>query len=122
VTPHTAPWSVARSQSPIRSSARVKRDRARGENLDRLCLPVMSRRSRLRRLIGMHAPDIVVRNEVRMLRAALEAMLELETTMNVGALGDAGPPPERRRQGVPTERGRSDRGGTPSGPLSEAGK
>lgn len=122
MTPQTDSWSVSRSHRPVQGGTRVRRDRTRRENLDRLCRLVMSRRSRLGRLIGMRAPDIVVRNELRMLRAALQAMLELETTMNVGALDDAGPQPERRRQGVPTERGRSNRGGTPNGALPEAGR
>ena len=35
---------------------------------------VMARHRRLQRLLGMHAPEIVLRNEGRMLRAALGAL------------------------------------------------
>lgn len=113
MTPQTETPAIARSHRPIQGGARVGPDSARRENLDTLRRLVMSRRSRLGRLIGMHAPDIVVRNEMRMLRAALEAMLEFGATVDVGARGEAGVWPDRRRSG---------RRGPPDGPLSEAGR
>jgi len=38
---------------------------------------VIARHRRLQRLLGMHAPEIVLRNEGRMLRAALGALTEI---------------------------------------------
>ena len=50
--------------------------RPRSETLDEICHLVVSRHSRLRLLIRLHAPDIVVRNERRMLQAAVGAVVE----------------------------------------------
>jgi len=50
--------------------------RSRSDTLDELCHLVVSRHSRLRLLVRLHAPDIVVRNERRMLRAAVGSMVE----------------------------------------------
>jgi hypothetical protein len=49
--------------------------RLRDEDLNELCHLVISRHNRLRQLIQMRAPDIVVRNERRMLRAAVGAVV-----------------------------------------------
>ena len=58
----------------------------RSTGLDELCELVVSRHSRLRRLLRMPAPDIVIRNERRMLQAAVDEMLS-----NCGPVGFAIP-------------------------------
>ena len=117
---------------PELASARragVGRDDRDPDDLERMWRLVISRRGRLERLLRMRAPGIVVRNERRMLRAALGAMLEIGPT--AGPANDtAGVPPERfdhaaaaRRRRIafanPQEPKRPRR---PDGPLLETGE
>ena len=47
-----------------------------GGNLNALCQLVIARNNRLKHLVELRAPDIVVRNEKRMLQAAVEALFD----------------------------------------------
>jgi len=39
---------------------------------------VINRNNRLKRLVGMHAPDIIIRNEKRMIRAAMDDLSAID--------------------------------------------
>lgn len=52
------------------------RDAAGSAELEQLCRLAINRGRRLRRLLEMRAPAIIVRNEKRMVRAAVTAFLE----------------------------------------------
>ncbi len=47
-----------------------------GGDLNALCQLVIARNNRLKHLVELRAPDIVVRNEKRMLQAAVEALFD----------------------------------------------
>ncbi len=47
-----------------------------GGDLNALCQMVIARNNRLKHLVELRAPDIVVRNEKRMLQAAVKALLD----------------------------------------------
>ncbi len=47
-----------------------------GGDLNALCQLVITRNNRLKQLVELRAPDIVVRNEKRMLQAAVEALFD----------------------------------------------
>ena len=68
------------TQSATASRPQIGRAMAR---LD-LYRRVVHRNDRLKRLIGMQAPDIVIRNERRMIRAAIDAL----STFGDGAIAE----------------------------------
>ena len=70
--------SIADAPPSFRAGNAPDLDRNYGdpEYLGILCRLVVKRRSRLQRLLQMRAPDLIVRNEKRMLRAATDALVE----------------------------------------------
>ena len=58
------------------TTIRLGRDVSPPADLDELCRLVISRHDRLERLVELSAPEIIVRNEKRMLREAVDALLE----------------------------------------------
>lgn len=68
-SPQPAPMFIA-------WAADVDHDRGGLDDLESAFRLVLLRRGRLERLLDMRAPGIIVRNEKRMLRAAVDALLE----------------------------------------------
>ena len=73
---------MARHPTRTASQSRHRIDRSMGR-LD-LYRRVITRNNRLKRLIRMQAPDIVIRNEKRMIRAAIDAL----STFGDGAIAE----------------------------------
>lgn len=69
------------------------------ESLHRL---VAERLRRLERLLAMHAPDIVVGNEMRMVGAAVHALFEQGAMVHCGSITDV--LPRTQESGVSLER------------------
>lgn len=76
------PLTTARAHIRTEPGPTCGRDDAGPADLERLCRLVISRRSRLQRLLEMRASGIIVRNEKRMVRAALEALLEAQIALD----------------------------------------
>ena len=74
MAPHHARTTTARRDTGIVSHHRID---SPTDPLD-LYRRVINRNNRLKRLVGMHAPEIVVRNEKRMIRAAIDALSALD--------------------------------------------
>ena len=66
---------VTRTPSPTESAGRFDRDDFSSVDLNDVYRRVINRNNRLKRLYEMHAPEIVVRNEKRMLREAVDSLL-----------------------------------------------
>ncbi len=60
---------------PVPGIAEPETRLCRGD-LNALCQLVITRNNRLKQLVELRAPDIVVRNEKRMLQAAVEAVFD----------------------------------------------
>ncbi len=60
---------------PVPGIAEPETRLCRGD-LNALCQLVITRNNRLKHLVELRAPDIVVRNEKRMLQAAVEALFD----------------------------------------------
>ncbi len=76
MTPHATSRPLARTQIHTGSAAKLDRDITGSESLESSFRLVIGRHGRLKRLLDMCAPEIVVRNEKRMLRAAVDALFE----------------------------------------------
>ncbi|MDH3702641.1 MAG: hypothetical protein OEU46_15135 [Alphaproteobacteria bacterium] len=90
MAPHHARATAAHSDTDI-----VSRHRIDGptDPVD-LYRRVINRNDRLKRLVGMHAPEIVIRNEKRMIRAAIDALSAIDgdafhTAAIPGAIADS---------------------------------
>ena len=59
--------------------------RSRRGDLIASCQLVITRNSRLEQLVELRAPDIVVRNEKRMLRAAVNALIDEVEAVGIAA-------------------------------------
>lgn len=60
---------------------------------------VTTREKRFRRLIALDAPEIVLRNELRMLRAAVNALIKTGGTVNITVRDAACVPTDTGRRG-----------------------
>ena len=88
MTPHATSLPLARAH--IRSGSTADFDHATTGpgDLGSLFRLVIGRHRRLKRLLDMRAPEIIVRNEKRMLRAAVDAALEDEDfAMTIALIG-----------------------------------
>ena len=92
----------------------------RSEALDDLCHLIVSRHGRLRLLICMHAPDIVVRNERRMLWAAVGAIVEKSRSAEVASPDDALAPRDSFGRSAIAPRDEAARAGLIQGPGKRA--
>lgn len=104
MTPQIANLAIPRPRQPQWSGAQFGTRRARPVGLEELCRLVVTRRARLRRLLQMRAPEIIVRNEGRMLQSAVGAMLEAAEALDIGTRHDTGFAPARSGLAKPEER------------------
>lgn len=88
MTPGIRPLTIPRPRQNCRSGTHFGSGRARSESLEDLSHLVGTRRARLRHLLQMRAPEIIVRNERRMLRSAVSAMLEAARALATEARDD----------------------------------
>ena len=88
MTPHATSLPLARAQIHTGSAADRDHDITGPGELESLFGLVIGRHGRLERLLDMRAPEIVVRNEKRMLRTAVNALLENdEIAATIGHIG-----------------------------------
>lgn len=104
MTPHIVNLAIPRPRQTQCSGARFGIRRARLAGLEELCRLVVTRRARLRRLLQMRAPEIIVRNERRMLQSAVGAMLEAAEALDIGARHDTSFAPARSNLAKPEGR------------------
>lgn len=76
MTPHATSLAPTRVHIPAGSAVDFDRDIASPKDLENLCRLVIGRYQRLKQLLDMSAPEVIVRNEKRMLRAAVDALVE----------------------------------------------
>lgn len=76
MTLHPMTLTADPAHNSVASSADLYSNGAPSDDLEELCHLVVSRRRRLERLLHMQAPPIILRNERRMLRAAVNSLCE----------------------------------------------
>lgn len=88
MTPHATSLSPDPAHICTVKAAAFDHDSGGLGDLESLFRLVIVRHGRLKRLIEMRAPEIIVRNERRMLRAAVDALLENdEIAATIGHFG-----------------------------------
>ncbi len=88
MTPHATSLPLARTHTHTWNAADFDQDITGPESLESSFRLVIGRHGRLKRLLDMRAPEIVVRNEKRMLRAAVDALREDgEIALTIGHIG-----------------------------------
>ena len=79
---------VTRTRFRTESAGKLDRDVLGSAGFDDLYRRVINRNDRLKRLIELRAPEIIVRNERRMLQAAVDALFDhgeiVETIAHIG--------------------------------------
>jgi DNA-directed RNA polymerase subunit beta' len=92
-------------------------------DLNDLYRRVINRNNRLKRLLELNAPDIIVRNEKRMLQESVDALLD-NGRHDQGQAGPVPPEPARQARGLLRplgDRGRPDPAPAPVRPAQEDG-
>ena len=98
----------------IRPMVQLDGGRFATSDLNDLYRRVINRNNRLKRLLELGAPDIIVRNEKRMLQEAVDALIDN------GRRGRAGHRPEQPCAQVPVRHAEGQAGPFPSEPARQA--
>lgn len=83
MTLHATPLVTVPHGRPRGDRAAFGRNAPAADDMEARYRVAVRRSSRLRRLLRMRAPAIIVRNERRMLRAAVDALFEQDETVQV---------------------------------------